>query len=95
MIEAFLPNGRYAWSSDAFAQRVMNLLDSRNLTSPAQVIAALNGMAFNAAGWTTLKKIIAELVSGSVAFPGDINANGAVTVSELVIGTRDVSSTIT
>lgn len=94
-IEVFGVNGRYIWSSDAFAQRVINLLDSRALTSPAQVITALNGMPFNAAGWTALKKIIAELVSGSVGFPGDINSSGALIISELTVGTRDVSSTIT
>lgn len=44
---------------------------------------------------TALKKIIAELVSGLVAFLVDINAFGGLITSELTIGTRDVSSTIT
>lgn len=44
---------------------------------------------------TALKKIVAELVSGSVAFPADISAFGNLITSEIIIGTRDVSSTIT
>lgn len=89
---------RYAWIEEAFARRVIALLDSRNLKSVAEVIAALNGMAFNSAGWTTLKKILAELVAGSIAFPNDLDASGTCLlpgVTDATVGTRDVSSTVT
>lgn len=88
----------YMWSEEAFARRCMALLDSRGITSLAQVVTALNGMAFSAAGWTTLKRILAELIAGSVAFPGDLSADGTILIgglTEATLGTRDVSSGIT
>ena len=88
----------YAWSQEAFAKRCMTLLDSRNLKSVAEVTAALNSMAFNAAGWTTLKRILAELVCGSVAFGSELSADGSVLtggLTELTLATRDVSSGVT
>jgi hypothetical protein len=90
--------GRYAFSADALGRRLIGLVDSRGLASPAAVIAALNGMPLNAAGWSAMKKIIAEIVSGSIAFPGDLTADGAGfsgVVTEALIGTRDVSTGIT
>lgn len=88
----------YGWSQEAFARRCITMLDSRSYTSVAQVVAALSAMPFTAPGWLTLKKILSELVAGSIAFPGDLSADGAIITlggGEITVATRDVSSTIT
>jgi len=91
-------NGNYAWSDRAFARRCINLIDSRGFVTLAQAQTALTAMPFTAGGWTTLKKIVAELILGSVAFPSDLLPGGvglANGLTEDQLGTRDVSSTIT
>jgi hypothetical protein len=98
MICFTFPSGnKYVWSPRAFAYRLMGLLDARNLTSLASAQTALNNMAFTAGGWTTIKKVIAELVLGSIAFPNELDTAGTtlVGVTEAQLGTRDVSSPIT
>lgn len=93
-----LTNGHYAFSERAFARRCMNLLDARNITTIAGGQTALSNMAFAGGGWTNLKKVIAELVLGSIAFPSDLNTDGSGLVpgmTEDILGTRDVSSAVT
>jgi hypothetical protein len=93
-----LPTGHYGWSDKAFARRAMGLLDLRSLGSVAAAIAALSGMPFTAGGWTSIKKVIAEIIIGSIAFPADLSSDGsslAPGVTEDILGTRDVSSTVT
>jgi hypothetical protein len=89
---------RYAFSDRAFAMRCMRQLGSRNISSVAGGQTTISNMAFNAAGWLTMKKLLAELVMGSIAFPADLTSDGvnlAPGVTEDLIGSRDVSSSIT
>jgi len=88
----------YAFSERAFAMRCLNLLGSRSITTIAGGQATLSSVAFTGAGWTNIKKVIAELILGSVAFPADLSADGtsfAPGITEDIIGTRDVSSAVT
>lgn len=93
-----LASGNYAFSERAFARRCMALLDSRTITTIAGGQTTLSNMAFAGGGWTNLKKVVAELVLGSIAFPADLTADGtnlAPGMTEDIIGTRDVSSSVT
>jgi hypothetical protein len=90
-------SGRYAFSSVAFGRRAVNILDSRGITSVAAAQAALSSMAFTASGFLALKKLLSELICGSIAFPSDLDASGInlVGVTQAQIATRDVSSSVT
>ena len=88
----------YGFSEEAFMMRAMNLVSSRGITTVAGAQTTLSGLAFTAGGWTNLKKVVAELIIGSIAFPADLSADGASLapgVTEDLIGTRDVSSSVT
>jgi hypothetical protein len=88
----------YGFSAQAFMLRAMNLLSSRGITSVSGAQTTLSGLAFTAGGWTNIKKVIAELIIGSVAFPADLSPDGsslAPGITEDSIGSRDVSSSVT
>lgn len=89
------PNS-YAFSEEAFARRVCDLANRRGWTTLAQAQAAVTSMPFNAAGWLALKRTLAELIIGSINFPGDLDANGVkCNLDDDTIGTRDVATGIT
>lgn len=93
-----LAGQHYGFSEEAFMVRAMGLLSSRGITTLAGAQTTLSGLAFTAGGWTLLKRVIAELIIGSIAFPADLTADGAALaggVTEASIGTRDVSSGVT
>jgi hypothetical protein len=89
--------GHYLFDEVAFAERLINLLASRNLSTLAAAQAAVSAMTFTAAGFLNVKKVLADLVLGSIAFPDEISADGSrlLTLTQGQLASRDVSSTIT
>lgn len=88
----------YGWVQEAFARRCIATLDTRNIKSVTELIAATSSIQFTAAGFLLIKKILAEVIGGSIAFPNDLSADGTAYlpgITDTVIGTRDISSTIT
>jgi hypothetical protein len=93
-----LTGQHYGFSEEALAIRAMNLISSRGITTLTGAQTTLSNLAFTAGGWTLLKRVIAELIIGSIAFPADLSADGASLapgMTEQIIGTRDVSSAVT
>lgn len=98
MLLVTLSGQHYGFSGEAFMLRSMTLISSRGITTLGAAQTTLTNLAFTAGGWTLLKRVVAELIIGSIAFPADLTADGASLapgVTEQLIGTRDVSSAVT